>query len=576
MQNENQNNTDNGVIDLLVHDRFDLGDVVEIKQDLFEHTQQCRVVAIMKEDNTFYATVVMLTRPWLKGVTDFVSRNEKIYEYWETNEIYTINADLVLNVVPSCIYNHKKPNLQTLRDQKGFTIDELKSGCIYITRFFDGVGRVYPPVESEFTCNWYHFDLAYINVKEHDALNDTWFMLKKIVFNPFVSAVTKCRTYKSIRPGGTTRRPRSIEVEEPNMDLWEFMVLNRDLADEINPYAALKARLVSTGRTNLLHTNIMIYMAHSINFIFGKIKEFVAALLVNLSDDDAEYQKIRKNETQVVDSDDEEVEKNGEEAENNEQEDVVDLTANANTGTRRAYATEIWSLLKNFDKLATELKETMDKMGVEKITVMDDGPSVASDSDDEKDKPKKKKRQKVNPLIEEEAACDDAEDEDDDSDDVGSLADFIEEDVEIDLATGKVIKKDEYGEIDEDDEEEEVREEEEEEPPRPKGIIVLDDDAELADKKAKSDFLRATEEEEMQTEPVADNVDLEEENETKPAETNDGSEEEEEVGEEVDGSKVEVLDSEDSSTSDDDSDDSDEKFEGETDSEDELKEFDDI
>jgi hypothetical protein len=312
------------------------------------------------------------------------------------------------------------------------------------------------------------------------------------------------------------------------MDLWEFLVMNRDCTT----YDDIKKRLKETNQERMLIKNPMKNDRISLPFIVSRIKAFADMVFVPLAEDRKNFNILKKETINLVSSDDEDEEEE-DEGEEEEEEEVEENPSQP--AVRRAYATEIWFAFREWSKSAKALLESMDKANIRNIGVADEGEE--EDAEDENEEPSeekvKKPKKPKNALIDDEAedANDDSDDDGDDSDDVGSIADWIAPDED----PNKEIVEEMYSEVDEEEE-------------------VQSNDAESPSKRPKLD------------EVVAVSSDEGSVNEAKSAQESE---------DEKDSEGFSIIKSDEESSDDDDLD-SDENVEGETDSEDEMREFDEI
>jgi len=454
MQDESDNENDDDVVDLLDYSGYSVGMVAEFKQDVCLFPQQGRIMSIFSLGDVVHFSIHLLVRPWEGKPKDFTSKDSKIFEYWETQEEVDILFTQLQCIVPSCEMSAKRVSIADVIEEGGFTREECKTGCLWISKFFDGISSTFPIVNGLFALRWHHFDYDAESVRKEDFGNAIWFIVKEVVFNPFVSKSTLSGNFVLGGDDTGRKRPRRNPMEvQKNVDLWEFMLLHKELAQR--PFADLERELQqhplvrvfldnrrqqgydvdSLKDVSLLSIDKMIHPDITLPFIFTKIVELKAYLHLSeaeelISDEETESESedtvTQETEATVV----------------KELSDVVKHLSI--TQQRRAYACEIWYILETWKKEVDELLLSLDRRGASYVTDFHDNESDGSES------PKRasKKRKAGAALVE--GGHEDLSDEDSD-DESNSLDDFIVE------ADGDE-PVDENGDIEEDDDDDEQME----------------------------------------------------------------------------------------------------------------------
>lgn len=206
------------MIDVAKHDIYDLCDVIAFEdKDILPGIQvQGRILSMWKEketDEKCNFTVSILRRPFSSDPQDkpgdYISNTHLIYEYWDTNEYVTVKEQDIKKVIPSVTIDRKDARVDYFIDN--FEKEELKLGVIHVSSYHDNdEGAAFNAIEPELILSYYHFDYQAEDYgTQLDWGSNFLLKLKKVIFDPFVSSLSK-------------------ENANLNFALWRFMIHERN------------------------------------------------------------------------------------------------------------------------------------------------------------------------------------------------------------------------------------------------------------------------------------------------------------------------------------------------------------
>lgn len=223
---------------------YQFADIISFRADLpFKKDAQFqgRLVSMYARDPELkdkIAVLQLLYRP--RNPKDSVTKHERIFEYWESDEVVEVEVDRIITVVPWVhVHDSSAYNFNMIRDEVS-SRKELKQGVIAITHYLDGVGRPIPAVDGKLIVEWYQFDPDRLEAYPEDLTNQFWSAVKTAIFDPYVSPLSR-----------SARR----QSKDKNRNLWAWLVQDTDPDWE---WTGLKLRLHNTGK-NLLENDLMIY-----------------------------------------------------------------------------------------------------------------------------------------------------------------------------------------------------------------------------------------------------------------------------------------------------------------------------
>ncbi len=242
------------MVDVLKHDKYSLGDIIafENKDTLPGVQVQGRILSMWKEaenDVNCRFTISIIRRPFDAEPKDFIAQSHLIYEYWDTNEYISVNEDSVLKCIPCVSIDAESCNLAYLIDH--FEKDQLKKGVIYISWYHDNDEEaLFECIEPELILSAYHFDYDLEDYGNHLDWGSTFLLkLKKVIFDPFVSSLSK-------------------KASTMNFDLWKFLLSHRNLDTPI------LERIRSRQGGDIIKTNRMYRPTLCLPLIVDLIKKF--------------------------------------------------------------------------------------------------------------------------------------------------------------------------------------------------------------------------------------------------------------------------------------------------------------
>jgi hypothetical protein len=177
---------------------YGIGDVVTFLPRGLPIQAQGRIMSLYKnEENEAMMTVAMLQRP--EEPSDYVKKNMKIYEYYETDCYNDIKESTVLKVVAAEVYPENFNDLEFITMNTPSKV--LKRGFIYISGFVTADHQILPPTPMNETIWAFHFHPNNKVLASSDDVSNAYYsVMKSHLFDPFVHPTSRTSRHKNKNP----------------------------------------------------------------------------------------------------------------------------------------------------------------------------------------------------------------------------------------------------------------------------------------------------------------------------------------------------------------------------------------